>query len=53
MRGLLLAAEAVDEAHLEAGVVLERSAEGRRGVAGSDAEGEVGVEWAIGSEGAK
>src|ERR1035437_1292174 len=41
---LFLVAEAVDDAHFEAEVVLEGSAVGGAEVAGRDAEGEVGVE---------
>jgi len=41
---LFLATEAVDEAHVEADIVLEGAAEGGAEVAGRDAEGEVGVD---------
>ena len=44
---LFLAAEAVDEAHVEAEVVLQGAAEGGAEVAGGDAEGEVGVEVGV------
>src|ERR1035441_4317518 len=50
---LFLAAEAVDEAEVDAEVVLEGAAEGGAHVVGCDAEGEVGeeVESDVGSDG--